>query len=299
MVNYPQLSLSQQQGLPALLQVKKIAQLFEDSTHQLWQCHTVDGDMMLKVCDEENVKRSSFWQGMSLLFAVDLPQQLGLFSRVYDSISEISHLDIPDYIAANSADHTADLPAFILAKMISGTSVDKGNVDDDMIASLAKHLSRLHQRQTMQWGSLLDAPLSEQHWPLRLHSTLETLAEKRTIPPLILGAALHQAKTISSSYFSPIMLDLRWDQFLHEKGKLSALVDLDAIVIGPRELELVILEYFFTQQQANVFRHHYQQSQIIPDLSSLRTAYRLLLFLMNILGENDVDTWMHAPTRFN
>ena len=298
MVDYPRLSRKQQQGLPQLLQLTELVQMFEDSTHRLWRCTTTDGEMLLKICDENNVKNSSFWQGMSLLFAVDLPQQLDEFSQNYDFIREISYLVIPDYIASSSVEQTTKSPAFILAKMEAGTMVDESMVDAAMVKALAKQLSQLHQRQTIQWGCLLQSSFSAQQWAPRLHFTLEKLAENGNIPDDILIDALKQAKSILPKHFVPIMLDLRWDQFLQKEGRLSALVDLDAFAIGPRELELVLLECLLDQQHIDVFQYYYQQNHKIPDLSSVRMAYRLLLFLMNILGENDVDAWMHAPTRF-
>jgi hypothetical protein len=94
------------------------------------------------------------------------------------------------------------------------------------------------------------------------------------------------------------MPDLRWDQFLENDGKLSALVDLDAFVFAPRELDFILLEYLLNQQQARVFAQQYQQSHSLPDLSVVRKPYRLLLFLMNVLGEEDIDTWMQAAARF-
>ena len=64
-------------------------------------------------------------------------------------------------------------------------------------------------------------------------------------------------------------------------------------MIGPRELELVLLEYLLTPQQAEVFLNVYQSYLPWPDLSNQRLSYRLLLFLMNVLGETDIDKWLH------
>ena len=95
------------------------------------------------------------------------------------------------------------------------------------------------------------------------------------------------------------MPDLRWDQFLMQQGKLSALVDLDAIVYGPRTLEFVLLEYLLDQTQAECFATEYQNYQSIPDLTKVRLPYRLLLFLMNVLGETDLNSWLNHPERFS
>jgi len=49
------------------------------------------------------------------------------------------------------------------------------------------------------------------------------------------------------------MPDLRWDQFLSNGKQITALIDLDALVMGPIELDWVILEYLLSAQQAEWF----------------------------------------------
>ncbi len=296
MAIYPKLTAEQQKKLPTLIKATPVPALFEDSTHQLWQCDTVEGELMLKVCNVDNVQTSSFWQAMTLLFNVDLPQQLGDFCPVYQQLSELSPLVIPNYIAAGS--YEGDESAFILNKVVAGTMVTTDVVDDDMVVKLAQHISPLHQQQQASWGTLLDANFPARNWSQQLQTTLNTLAENQAIPSPLLAEALSQAALISVDYFVPIMPDLRWDQFLCDEGRLSALVDLDAFVYAPRELELVLLEYILDWQQAALFIAHYQQTHSLPDLSKVRTAYRLLLFMMNVLGEQDIEVWMQSPKRF-
>jgi hypothetical protein len=92
------------------------------------------------------------------------------------------------------------------------------------------------------------------------------------------------------------MPDLRWDQFLQQNKQLTALVDLDAFVYGPKELELVLLEYLLNSEQAELFKEHYQRHSELPDLNFVRAPYRLLLFLMNVLGETDLSNWLGEGT---
>ena len=297
MVNYPLLSTQQQQHLPELIQAIRLPTMYEDSTHQIWQCDTVDGLMILKVCNTENVKKASFWQGMKHLFDVDLIQSLGKFDFVYQKISKYSSLVIPKFIASDS-ESSPSSPAFILAQYVSGTMVDMTEIKDGMIEALARHISQCHQKEQSQWGEFQHAKYSANEWGIRLYKTLEELASNHSIPETIRDEAYQQARTLSVESFVPVMMDLRWDQFLQQKQQLSALVDLDAFVYAPKELELVLLEYLLDEQQANKFKQHYQQEKTIDDLSQVRKAYRLLLFLMNILGEKDIERWMNAPVRF-
>ncbi|MFW5451904.1 MAG: hypothetical protein ACKE9I_09910 [Methylophagaceae bacterium] len=290
MVKYPLLSLAQQQHLPELLQASPLPKMFDDSTHQLWKCDTVEGEFMLKVCDGNAVASSTFWQGMSLLFDVQLPTQLGGFKHVYDLVSQNSPLTIPDYIASDSDNRNKQQRAFILSKMIPGSMVEPEDINDEMVKTLAKHLSQLHAQKETVWGRATAPKFAINDWSDRLQNTLKVLAEKQAIPEELLAEALAEAKTITPDYVVPIMPDLRWDQFLKEDGKLTTLVDLDAIVFAPKELELVLLEYLLTPEQAKVFISEYPHN---IDLSQVRKAYRLLLFLMNVLGDQNPVVWMN------
>jgi hypothetical protein len=104
--------------------------------------------------------------------------------------------------------------------------------------------------------------------------------------------AIEQAEKITPNYFVPIMPDLRWDQFrVLDDGRL-ALLDLDAFVVGPRELELVLLEYIIDKPHHDLFKEDYQKQLDYPDLTMVRLSYQVLLFAMNVLGETDLTKWL-------
>lgn len=295
MVSYPTLSEQQQKDLPALLNpASKIPSQFSDSSHQLWLCDTVDGPIVLKLCDHFNIQQSTFWLGMNSLFAINFPTSLAKIATVYQRISEVSPLAIPPFIAAEDS-------TFVLTKWLPGSDLHVSAVTHETIKSLSRHISLLHQQQHPQWGSLHQPEFIAKDWPLRLKATLQLLSQQESysIEHKLLEQALMQADQLNEHTFVPIMPDLRWDQFLMQQGKLSALVDLDAIVYGPRTLEFVLLEYLLDQSQAELFVAEYQNYQVIPDLTDVRLPYRLLLFLMNVLGETDLNSWLNHPERFS
>lgn len=294
MVNYPRLTLSQQQDLPALIQpASLIVAKFEDSTHQLWHCETVDGSMVLKLCNHQTVQTSTFWQAMNQLFDIDFPASLAHIDKTHNFLSEQGELQIPDFIAAEAS-------SFVLVRYLEGEDVDFEHVSDGIVTQLARHLAKIHQSKYSHWGALHRAEFSSAQWSTRLQNTLSSLAKVHpiTIPEDVLEQALQQATELNIETFVPIMLDLRWDQMLHQQDQLSAIVDMDAFVIGPRELELVLLEYQLNEHQAALFAQAYQITTDWPDLTEQRLCYRLLLFLMNSLGETDVKKWMNTAIRW-
>jgi aminoglycoside phosphotransferase (APT) family kinase protein len=295
LVSYPGLTAQQQKALPTLLApARPFETKFEDSTHQLWQCDTVDGSMVLKLCNRKSIHDSTFWQATNCLFKLNFPDSLAQIDKIHQLISELSPVAIPDFVAAQAS-------SFVLVRWLEGDDVAVDIVSDGMVVQLADHMAQLHQHKRSQWGSVEQPLFLAKEWSERLANTLSLLADRQSIPSDIADQAIAQALSLEIDTFCPIMLDLRWDQMLHRQGDLCAIVDMDAFVIGPKELELVLLEYQLTAKQAVLFKHRYEQliKTNFPDLSACRDCYRLLLFVMNSLDETDVEKWMAAERLFD
>ena len=248
--------------------------------------------MVLKVCEHQHIAQSTFWRGMNSLFAINFPASLENIAAIYQFVSRLSPLVIPQFIAAQAS-------SFVLARWLPGDSLQSGKVTQNTVELLAAHLGSLHTQSKINWGTIQQPQFSAAQWRQRLQDTLQILADEATDPVCneVLQQAIEQVNTLVEDCFVPIMPDLRWDQFLTHEAAL-ALVDLDAVVYGPRTLEFVLLEYLLDDTQAVSFANTYQQYLPIPDLSAVRVAYRLLLFLMNVLGATDLKQWMAATERF-
>ena len=293
MVAYPSLSQHQQRCLPALLKpATPVAAQFADSSHQLWFCQSAEGPLVLKVADKPVVRCSAFWQGINRLFALNFPASLADTPAVQQFVGRHSPLQIPECVFASNH--------FVLCRRLTGTTLQPEQVNDDIVRQLAQHVACLHKQQSEDWGALCKPKFSKVQWSSRLRLTLSHLAahSDMPVPPVILGNAMKQAADIQPDNLVPVMMDLRWDQFLAVDDKLMALVDLDAFVIAPRELELVLLELLLDQHQATIFAETYQLAHAWPDLAGVRTAYRLLLFLMHVFGETDCQNWLAKPAHF-
>jgi hypothetical protein len=275
-----------------------LPQAFVDSTHQLWRLEGARGMRVLKVCRRANLHHSSFWQAMQALFGLQLPEQLHEYSVVYSQLAQWSPLEIPFLHACER--ENPPFAGFLLADCIAGESVQAGLVTLDMVKQLAQHLGCLHQQVASQFGGLAKPNFAGEHWVTRLRCTLQVLvggspcaheqAWWQTLQTELLLCVEHE--------FVPVMMDLRWDQFLQQNAQLTGLVDLDAMVWAPCRLEWVLLEYLLTEEQAQVFAKEYSQRHALPNLQVVRRVYRFLLFKMHVLGEQDLQKWMQHPVRF-
>ncbi|MEE9328151.1 MAG: hypothetical protein V3U71_12770 [Cocleimonas sp.] len=287
-------------SIPALKHSIYLPQRFKDSTHKLWQLALEDTAIepkkaFLKVCENTN---TPFWLIMQQLFGLDLYKQIAHFDRHYQIISSMSALSVPDLIKAKSFPDlkTGENRAYILSSKIEGFAVE--SINSDMVDQLARYLVELHQNKSKTWGLIGNAGIDSMQWNKILQQVLTDYSASNLIPDHYLSKAKAEIEVLSCSAFIPMIPDLRWDQFLQQGQELVALVDLDAFVLAPRELDFVILEYMLTADQQRQFVEVYSQYYAIPELSEVRTSYRLLLFFMQIYGESDIDKWMTAEGQF-
>lgn len=292
---YPGIPQQHQSELPVLTApATRIPPAFSDSTHQLWRCETEAGPMVLKCCQSAVIESSAFWQGMNSLFAMQFPDTLGSMPVIAGRLRQWGQLVVPEIVAAGAGE-------FVLTRELAGQDFTASEVTDGIVIALATHLGQLHQQQSTRWGRFPAPHLFAADWPVRLQNTLSMLADATAlvIPASRLASVLAKASAIRPTVFAPVMPDLRWDQLrLLDNGEL-AVIDLDAFVTAPPALELTLLEYLLDARQAKVFAGVYQQFRPLILNQQEREVYRLLLFLMHVLGAQDLEPWLAAPAHFN
>lgn len=290
MFQYPALSLEQSKQLPVLNgPAKLIPAKFSDSTHAIWFCPTVDGPMVLKVCAKQSFADSAFWLGMNHLFSADFPNALGVASTTYRYLAKHGTFMIPNLVAAEQN-------SFVLAHFLTGIDMDEEGVTDSEVVALANHLGTLHQQQFSAWGPISGPLNAANTWGASLKASLLKLRSLNhvVIPDALFNAVLSKADAIQCEYFVPIMPDLRWDQCRRLTNGDIALIDLDAIVVGPAGLELVLVSYLLNDQQYRVFKEAYTKHARWPEFEAHKECYQLILFLMNVLGETNINRWMQV-----
>ena len=266
--------------------VRPLSSPFVDSTHRLLQLEDHEHKIYcLKIL--HNVQ-SPFWAAMRQIFDVDLELQLGSYEEIYCQLAQLSPLSIPDFIAAHSvADHS---PAFVLTRWLSGTSVQSKQVSNEMIEQLSRHVASLHQRQQSTWGSFFSAHKDMSEW---------SEAVRGWLLPFFPDDVDVFTFSCMSRTSVPMMLDLRWDQFLATDNALSALVDLDAFIYAPIELDFVLMEYVLSAEQLKIWSEGYVcAGGCLPMVADVRAIYRKLLWSMQIHGEVPLSQWLAHPCYF-
>ncbi len=287
--------------------VERVAPLFDDSSCQLWKLYFENSArierQILKVSGRE--QDSPFWKMMRELFDVSIDTQFQHAETIYGFLQDALNIDNPVLIKSGKAESLS----FVLMSELSGQAVRHEAINDKMVVALAQNLSQLHQYTCQTFGSLVLLEQGEQDltlsqaigmdaWQSKLSQTLQHLSK---VQDLSVQKAVAECKQLEVSRFVPLMMDLRWDQFAEQEGRLTGIFDLDAFVCAPIEFDFVILEYLLNQQQLALFKKTYEANSIndIPPITSARISYRTLFYLVNALGETDFQRWMSQPEFFD
>ncbi|GAB6070673.1 hypothetical protein JCM30760_17700 [Thiomicrorhabdus hydrogeniphila] len=296
-----------------IIDVKFLPGLYEDSSSSIWSIKRqakndvdLNSELIIKKCgDHKAILTTPFWKGMNGLFDLTLAQAYQNAEYLYPFIASNTHLRVPKAVDVFVEQNQS---ALIVEKM-QGKAFKTEEITDNNVKVLAQFLAKLHQKTHDRTGKIqpvsyenhpVDMAESKQYWHQKLYQTFLSLNESNKISGCFLEELFIQINSIEINRIVPVMLDLRWDQFAEVNGELTGIFDLDAFVFAPIELDFVILEYLLTPQQATVFKktYHSYNGSLITLSNEQRNVYRVLLFLMNVLGETNFKTWLNQPAIF-
>ncbi|HMO59611.1 MAG TPA: hypothetical protein PKC19_19835, partial [Roseiflexaceae bacterium] len=156
----------------------------------------------------------------------------------------------------------------------------------DLIADLGRTVAELHSRYFYYYGDALGRRrfAMPTFYP-RLIGTAEALIGRFYQNDPMLHAELDQMRALTSQLpeietATYIMADMAPAQFLCAGIHLAAIHDTEAYVLGPRELDFIMLEYLLDAAGARAFAESYCQFHRIPPLTAIRPLYRFFLQLL-------------------
>ena len=95
-----------------------------------------------------------------------------------------------------------------------------------------------------------------------------------------------KAADISCNGLSLIMADISANQFLFGENEITACVDLDAYVIGPKAWELVLIQNCVKDMES--FKKGYERYLEYPDMEKASDFYGFLMALNDIWGKEEM-----------
>ena len=95
-----------------------------------------------------------------------------------------------------------------------------------------------------------------------------------------------------------MLLDWAGEQFVWRGGQPYALVDVEASVYAPPELDLCLWELLLSPSGAAEFQAGYSDLLPFPDLTAHRAPCRLILRALEVEGAPPLREWLALPALF-
>jgi hypothetical protein len=243
----------------------------------------------------------SFWRSLHTLFGID-PLDAREAVRAYELLAQISPIPVPGLRRTAIASGRT----WLVVELMQGTPLASfGDLSDDGLHALGRGLATIHSRRFHTLGSpsgSLRYPPAD--FPRRLAELFRESVASGGVDGM--RASMAEEMYAAAGDLAPptegvlVLPDIFPPQFLAYDGRVAAMIDLDAYVIGPRELDLVCLEYFVDERAAEQVARGYREIASMPSLRHVRRAYRYLFWVleMNPMAL-DIDRWLSWPAAFD
>lgn len=270
------------------------------NSNHLYRLETASGaTYSLRVPRLHTSSLSPFWQYLQDVFGLPYGTQLLNVDPILRAIDEDDKVRAPRPVVATTV---GDRPAYIFT-WVDGTSwePDEFPGSGPVHERLGEYVARLHLRTYDTYGTLTEQAIDPAEFVARTNASMrQTIAKFWTHRPDIGARFERHATTMDPNVFSghlaPIMPDISGNQFVYRDDTLAGVVDLDSYVVGPRELELAVVETCLTRPED--FRLGYESVLPLPRFEEFRAYCRFWMLVCEGAGDPDVDEFLIQRTYF-
>jgi Ser/Thr protein kinase RdoA (MazF antagonist) len=277
-----------------------------ENANEIWDVRTERGPYIVKIPRAVAGRpKHPFWYGLFKLFGLHVYVDIESLKPLADFIHANTPLRVP-YVRRVDISGEKIAKPYTIVERVRG---EEASLDGEHAAEIARgigsHLGSLHKTRFEYWGAFEGDPkFAHEEWPARVAEALGDLSQRDMPDRAKVRARVPAMQRVARALpvpdaFTLIFPDLRASQFLQQDGKLVALVDIDSIVVGPRELDLVAAEYMLRPELVTPFVEGYTKFLPLPRLAEVRELYRTLWFLVWVLGEDDFERWMRHDAWFD
>lgn len=281
-----------------VLEQSQFSAAYEGHGSGLYRVRTEAETVVVRLAREQ--VDGPFWQGAAHLFSLDISEVFRL-EALNAALDELTAIRVPRGLRKSIFDGRAAL----VMELLPGERLDTFRGQSAaMLEAFGAEMARLHSARFDYWGTFegkIRHPAVIFHRNLAM--TLRLLAHTFFVDDAAIMALLPDMTALALRLPPPenltfIHLDIDPTQFLTDGERVTALVDTEAVVLGPRELDFLALEYVFGAAEAAAFAKGYAGVLPLPDLSAVRPLYRYLQRLMEVQGDDPIDEWMNQPEVF-
>jgi hypothetical protein len=273
---------------------------YDDHASDVWHVKTDKREVIVRASGIKNVRcASAFYKSLYILFGID-PGHVFAMADMNHILSGLDAFTYPKILEKHKMDRE-----YAVVELLQGTILDSFNgLSDDELRKFGHNLAKIHGYKMHYWGNpsgtfMIDMDKMKGHI---IRSTREIINEFYSDNSKIVNYLPDMERVLHDmeppEYTSFVLADMDPTQFLADKGAITGLVDTEAYVIAPRELDFIALEYVTDRRSAELISEGYAVELPVPDLKVVRPVYRYLYRLIEIQDAVDIDDWLSQPILF-
>ncbi len=276
-------------------------ELKSESSNRLYFFESGNDKLVLKTPNMALSALSPFWKQLRNIFGSDFNTQTENAASLVQYLYRNPHIRIPKVIDTDTGER-----ALQVFERVEGICYEPDEFPEaeEINYQLGQYVGWIHSHKFQGYGVFSDA--------LNLKSGYGFFEEVlRSMERIIKeywgsnGEVINYYKNIRKvipeevGSFSLIMPDISGNQFVYTEDlkRISAVVDIDAYVIGPINFELTVLEMCLTDYSS--FWKGYQQYCRLPCFESFRSFYRFLLYLNDPWNPVNFEDFLTANMFFS
>lgn len=283
--------------------IKEIIELspgYDDHSSDVWLVKTGDEEVVIRSSRMVEEPSNDFWWGCKRIFGID-PRNVFELVHVNNTLSEITSIPIPKVLNKRNLFSKE----YIVVEKLNGVVVHSFiDQPSSVLQSLGEGLAKIHSYKENYIGNpsgSVKVKLDHFHQYLiiaireiisKFYAEHDQIKEKY----IEVVNILNNLPPPKNSTF--VLVDIDPTQFLANSKEVTGLVDTEAYVIGPRELDFIGLEYILDEKAARDFKIGYEKIMDIPNLTECRLPYRYLYRLLSVQGSVDINNWLNHKILF-
>ena len=258
-----------------------------DSTNKVYELKYQNTEYILKKCKIDENNLSIFWQYLKYVFGHNFHDQIINLEFLYKKLSN-------EFIPIAKPVFIDPLLQYHVYERINGKIYLPDMFPDNLNihTQLGKYIGYQHKFEYKNHGTIYGQ--IKKNFENDIYDFSANIIKKywtnRNDVKYYFSGIFHD-KIVFDNY-SLIMPDISANQFIFsgDMDRMVGVIDLDAYIIGPRELELAIIELCIPNNEcANYFRKGYEFFRKLPLLGKCRKIFRFVSYLCDSENNENLE----------
>jgi hypothetical protein len=276
-------------------------ELKSKSSNQLYFFEAENNKLVLKTPNMELWSLSPFWKQLRNIFNSDFISQTENVTLLAEYLLRNPYIKVPQVIYTNIQDSV-----FQIFEYIKGNAYEPDEFpnEEEISYQLGQYIGWMHSHTFQGYGIFTDnlKLKSSSNFFKEMLASMENIIQEYWSANQEVINFFHNIESIMPAepgIFSLIMPDISANQFVYSEylKKINAVVDVDAYVVGPINLELTVLEMCLTDYAS--FQKGYEQYCTLPNYEAFRSFYRFYMYLNDPYDPIELEEFLNFNKRFS